>query len=85
MKTSSEFDSIMIFAGTSWETGVVKNLLENADIKTFLKDEKTGTLEPWVAAPGGVGSVKVFVTAPDVKKAIQIVNGFKKNPNLNGE
>lgn len=85
MKKSKETDSIMIFAGTTWEAGEVKSLLETAEIEAFLKDEKTENLKPWMEAPGGMETVKVFVSAPNVKKACKIVDGFKKNPNLNGE
>jgi len=44
----------MIFVGTAWEAGIVKSLLENAEIEALLKDEIMGTLNPWWTAPGEV-------------------------------
>ncbi len=85
MKTSNETNPIMIFAGTKWETGVVKSLLEKAEIKTITKKKNLDTLKSWLVAPGGIGSVKVFISASDAKKAIGIVNDFKKNAYENGE
>ena len=85
MKTSNETRPIMIFAGTNWEAGVVKSLLQNAEIEAYLKDEHIGMLEPWVSAAGGAGAVKVFVSDLDFKNASEIVNEFKKNMNENGE
>ena len=85
MKTGSDTNFIMIFAGTSWEAGVVKTLLENAEIETFIKNEKTATTDAWIPAPGGIDLVKVFVSSLSVKKAGKIVNRFKKNPNISGE
>lgn len=85
MKTSSETSPIMIFAGTNWEAGVVKSLLENAEIKVFLQDEHMGMLEPWVTAAGGAGAVKVLISSADAKKASEIVSDFKKNTNEKGE
>ncbi len=85
MKTSNVSNPIMIFAGTNWEAGVVKSLLGNAEIEAFLKDELIGMLEPWVAAAGGAGAVKVFVSGSDFEMASEIVNEFKNNMNENGE
>jgi len=43
---------IEIFSGTSWEVGIVKSLLDNAEIESFLKDDIMGTLNPWHTAAG---------------------------------
>lgn len=58
---------------------MVKSLLENVDIKTFLNDEIIGTLSPWWTAPGGAGSVKVIVSKSDFDKAKLIVDEYEKN------
>jgi hypothetical protein len=79
MKQNDENEPILIFAGTAWEAGIVKSLLENAEIEAFLKDEIMGTLNPWWTAPGGSGSVKVFVSSKDFDKATEIVKEFEKN------
>jgi len=79
MTTNKEIEPVLIFAGTNWEAGVVKSLLENAEIEAFLKDELMGMLEPWVSAAGGAGAVKVFVSSSDFELASEIVNEFVKN------
>jgi hypothetical protein len=58
---------------------LVKSLLENAEIETFLQDENTGTLAPWYTAGGGAGSVKVIVSNLDFEKARAIVLEYEEN------
>ena len=72
---------IEVFAGTTWQAGMVKSLLENSEIDAFLKDEILGTLNPWWAAPGGTGAVKVFVSNLDEVKATSIIEDYEKNLN----
>jgi len=79
MIKNHEIEPILIFAGTAWEAGIVKSLLENAEVEAFLKDEIMGTLNPWWTAPGGAGSVKVFVSELDFEKAKLIVKDFENN------
>ncbi len=70
---------IEIFAGTTWQAGMVKSLLEDAGIKAFMKDEIIGTLNPWWTAPGGAGSVSVFISSLDFDKAKPIVDDYENN------
>jgi hypothetical protein len=79
MSTNDINQPVEIFSGTIWEAETLKSLLENAEIKVFLKDEITGTLAPWQSAPGGVGSVKVVVSGSDSEKAMLIVKEYKGN------
>ena len=79
METDKNIESVEIFTGIIWQAEMVKNLLENADIKAYLTDEIIGALElPW-NAPGGIGSVKVLVSNFDYDKAKLIVEEYKKN------
>jgi hypothetical protein len=76
---NEEIEPVEIFSGTAWQAGIVKSLLENAEIEAFLIDHILGTLNPWWTAPGGAGSVKVFVSNRDFEKAKIIVDDFEKN------
>ncbi len=69
---------IEIFAGTAWQAGMVKSLLENEGIEAFLKDEIIGTLSPWWSAPGGAGAVKVIVSNADYGHAMQVIEEYNK-------
>ncbi len=73
---------VEVFAGNNWHTGIVKSLLENAGIETYLKDEIMGTFNPWWTAPGGAGAIKVFVSGRDFEEASIIVAEFEKNMEL---
>lgn len=79
MKKNNEIVPVEIFAGTIWEAEMIKSLLENAEIITFLRDENTGTLAPWYTAGGGAGSVKVIVSSLDYDNAKLIVTEYEKN------
>ncbi|MBE0663373.1 MAG: DUF2007 domain-containing protein [Bacteroidales bacterium] len=70
---------VEVFAGTTWQAEMVKSLLENAEINAFVKDGIMGTLNPWWTAPGGAGSVKVFVPNADFELAKQIVREYEAN------
>ena len=67
---------IEIFSGSSWEAGMVKNLLENAGIQAFLKDEITGAANP-VWRPGY--GVRVVISDLDYDRAKLVVEEYEKN------
>jgi hypothetical protein len=79
MKKTEETKLVEVFSGTSWEAGIVKSLLENAEIQVYLKEEVRGTLAPWHVAPGGVAAVKVIVADSDLENAKQVVTDYKNN------
>ena len=79
MKTNNEIEPVEVFAGTAVQAGLVKSLLENAEIEAYLKDEYTGVLYPWHTTPGGVGAVKVFVSSVDQEKAQMVVDEYESN------
>lgn len=81
MKTEDEIKPVEIFGGKQWEAAMVKSLLENAEIRVFLKDDMMGTLNPWHTSPGGTNPVKVMVSSKDLDKALQVVKEYEKNKN----
>ena len=81
MNTDENIVPVQVFAGSIWQAEMVKSLLENAEIETFLRDENTGTMAPWYTAGGGAGSVKVIVSSLDYEMAVSIVADFENNIN----
>jgi hypothetical protein len=79
LKTGKEIKPVEVFAGTAVQAGMVKSLLENAEIEAYLKDEFIGTLHPWHASPGGAGAVKLFVSSIDYEKARTVVEEYESN------
>jgi hypothetical protein len=79
MKTNRETEPVEIFSGTAWQAGMVKSLLENAEIDAFIKDGIMGTFNPWWTAPGGAGAVKVFVSKEDYTRAKEVVREYERN------
>lgn len=77
MNLKHEDDPYEVFSGTPWQAGMVKSLLENAEIEAFLKDAIMGTLNPWWVSPGGAGSVSVYVSGKDYEKALLIVSDYE--------
>jgi hypothetical protein len=79
MKTNDKNKPIEVFSGTTWQAGMVKSLLEDSEIEAFMQDVIMGTLNPWYTAPGGAGSVRVFVADHNYEKAKTIVVEYEKN------
>ena len=78
MKADDEIRPVEVFDGTDWQANLVKSLLDNAEIESFLKDQRMGVLAPWNVAAGGAGSVKIFVSSLDFEKAREVVDAFWK-------
>ena len=81
MKTDpkDERNPVEIFAGTAWEAGMLKSMLEDNEIEAFLGDEIWGTFAPWNTAPGGAGAVRVFVPQVDFESAKIVVDHYYDN------
>ena len=63
MKKQKENDFIEVFAGTPINAAIVRSILEDAGIMTFLKDDIMGTVAPWYVSAGGAGAVKIMFVA----------------------
>ncbi len=79
MNTNDDIEPVVVFSGNIWHAEMVRSLLENAEIESFLIDGNTGTLAPWYTAGGGAGSVKIVVSNLDLKQAGEVVVEFEKN------
>jgi len=78
MNSNQEIYPVEVFDGNDWEASIVKSLLDNAEIESFIKDEKMGVLAPWNVAGGGAGSVKIFVSSVDLEKAKEVIEQYEK-------
>ena len=66
---------IEIFSGNPFQAHMVKNLLENEGIESFLKDEIIARSS--VYRPGG--GVRVMICESDYDKAKMVVNEYDKS------
>jgi hypothetical protein len=78
MNTNQEIFPIEIFDGSDWEASLVKSLLDNAEIESFVKDSLMGNLEPWVVSGGGAGSIKIFVSNVDYEKSKEVIAQYEQ-------
>lgn len=76
---TNEIIPIEVFAGTSWEADMLKTILSDNEIESFIKDELTGRIMPFYAAAGGNGAVKVMVPSIHLERATKLVEEFKNN------
>jgi hypothetical protein len=78
MESNQDIYPVEVFDGNQWEVSLVKSLLENAEIESFLKDERMGVLVPWNVAGGGAGAVKIFVSSADYERAKEVIDQYEK-------
>ena len=68
-------ETVEIFAGNLFQAQMVKNLLENVGIESFLKDEIMGRSPVW--SPGAW--VRVMLSQLDYDKAKLIVDEYEQS------
>ena len=83
MNPNNQIEPVEIFAGTIWEAELLKSIMDDAEIESFLINEFTGTMAPWYTASGGAGSVKVIVSSVDYERAKAIIEEFQENMRAN--
>ena len=83
MNPNNQIEPVEIFAGTIWEDELLKSIMDDAEIESFLINEFTGTMAPWYTASGGAGSVKVIVSSVDYERAKAIIEEFQENMRAN--
>jgi hypothetical protein len=78
MNANEEVFPVEVFDGTQWQAMLVKSLLDNAEIEAFVKDQRMGILEPWVADGGGAGPIKIFVSSLDYERAKEVISQYEQ-------
>jgi hypothetical protein len=69
---------IELFTGTLWEAEIVKSLLQDAEIESFLKNT---VFNSYAFEPIKAEGVKVMISDFDYEKAKIIIDGFYQNKN----
>jgi hypothetical protein len=76
MEKDKSLSPYEVFDGTAWEAGLLKSILEDNEIESFIKDAST---IPWNLYPVRASSVKVYVALKDLETAQAIVNEYYTN------
>ena len=67
---------IEIFSGTLWESGMVKSLLQDSEIESFLTNN---VINSFVLEPINAAGVKVMISNSDFARAKKIVEDYYRN------
>ena len=78
MAKKEEIFPVEVFCGTQWQVLLLKSLLDDFEIESFIKDSQMGVLAPWNVDAGGAGPLKIFVSNLDVERAMEVVNQFER-------
>lgn len=81
MKTKDDVTPVVVFAGTMFDAGLVKSMLEDREIKAYFQDDELGMIAPWYTAPGGAGAIKIVVSSTDLDAAKAVVDEYYDNIN----
>jgi len=79
MEPNPNIKAVIVFTGTTWQSGMVKSLLEDAGIDAFLFEGVRGTYNPGWNLPGEGGSVRVMVSEENLTEAKIIVSAYEQN------
>jgi hypothetical protein len=69
---------IEIFSGTLWDAEMIKSLLKNSEIESFIKNN---AINSYAIEPTFSGGVKVMILSSDYNEAMNIVEEYYKNKN----
>jgi len=74
-----ENETIEVFAGELWKAEMIKEILEDNGIYSFIKNEYIGSIAPWYISGGGSSPVSVCVSIKYQTKAIELIEEFDQN------
>lgn len=67
---------VVVYEGTTADTGVLRDLLEAAGLTARIGDEVMGAMAPYVIAGGSLSAVKVLVPEDQVERAAPVAAEF---------
>jgi hypothetical protein len=76
IKEDKDLAPYEVFEGSAWESGLLKSILEDNDIETYISQDYQ---LPWNAIPVKGAAAKVFVALKDLEQAKAIVEEFYSN------
>ncbi|WP_372774411.1 hypothetical protein [Mangrovibacterium sp.] len=79
MKPTNSVQTIIpveVFTGTSLQASMLKIMLDNARIYSFLKNDTVENKDLWWSGHEASGAVKVIVSSSNVEEAHEIVKKF---------
>ncbi len=77
MNTHKDTEPRLVFTGQAWEAEMLKNILEREGISSYINNEATGNMFPFLTTPG-MGAVKLIVAKDDYERAAELVREFEK-------
>ena len=80
MINDKEIKPVEVFSGSEWEVGLLKSLLENAEIEVYVNGGISGAKMPWDSLYSK-GGLRITVSSLDYEKAMIVVDDFYKNMN----
>ncbi len=72
-----EIYPVEIFTGTSLQAIKLKELLDEAHIYSFVRNEYVGQVQPWFDDPGIEAQVAVLIASEDEDDALPLVERFR--------
>lgn len=82
MNSEKESKPVVVFTGTTWQTGMLKSMLEDAGIPAFLYGSSKGIYNPGWTLPGEEGSVRVAIPSTDLEQARPIIQAYLESQKL---
>ena len=75
----SDTEIMVIFSGSPFDAGIVKEILVDHGIEAFTRNELMGTIAPWYVSSGGVDPVEVEILRKDQVQASQLIEAYKSS------
>ncbi|MDQ2177122.1 putative signal transducing protein [Marinifilum sp. D714] len=76
--SNTENTLMEVYTGLSWEVEMLKTILEDHKINSFIKDGYTGIIAPHHSG-GTAGAVKLCISSGDLENAKPIIEEFLEN------